>query len=189
MKNNFRKLLVFAGVTVAFSAGAHASTISGSFTNLQGDHVLWSAAVDPSITLSQQICCTLPGNQGDGTIKNFVNVAFNTSFDANVGKQDGLKGFSANWSGPSADTFAIHFGGSGGGNELLLSLSGDTGTFSFSMTGTRFALSSLQGFGDGGSVSQTPLPATFPLFASGLAGLGLFSWWRKQKARALAAAA
>jgi len=30
----------------------------------------------------------------------------------------------------------------------------------------------------------TPLPATLPLFASGLGGLGLFGWHRKRKARA-----
>ena len=30
-------------------------------------------------------------------------------------------------------------------------------------------------------VSQTPLPAALPLFASGLGGIGLFSWWRKRK--------
>jgi hypothetical protein len=34
------------------------------------------------------------------------------------------------------------------------------------------------------SVSQAPLPAALPLFASGLAGMGLFGWWRKRRARA-----
>ena len=38
------------------------------------------------------------------------------------------------------------------------------------------------------SVAQTPLPAALPLFASGLGALGLFSWRRKRKAAALAAA-
>ena len=41
----------------------------------------------------------------------------------------------------------------------------------------------------GKSVAQTPLPAALPLFASGLGGLGLFSWWRKRKARTNAATA
>jgi hypothetical protein len=36
-------------------------------------------------------------------------------------------------------------------------------------------------------VSQTPLPAALPLFASGLGGLGLFAWWRKRKTAATAA--
>jgi hypothetical protein len=37
------------------------------------------------------------------------------------------------------------------------------------------------------SVSATPLPATLPLFATGLGGLGLLGWRRKRKAAALAA--
>ena len=36
-------------------------------------------------------------------------------------------------------------------------------------------------------VANTPLPAALPLFASGLAGLGLLGWRRKRKAAALAA--
>jgi hypothetical protein len=175
-----RKLMVSAGIAagVIYTAGAHASTISGSFTDLQGDHVLWSATVDPGVTLSKLVCCTLPANQGDDTIKNVVNIAFGTSFTANVGKQDPLSGFSVNWTGPSADAFALHFGGPHGGNEVLLLLSGDTSLFNFSMTGTQYALSSLQGFGPG--VSQAPLPAALPLFASGLGGIGLLAWARRK---------
>lgn len=191
MKNTLRRLTVSAGLALAaFSAGsAPAATISGSFTSLQGQNVSWSAVVDPGVTLSQLVCCTLPGNQGDGTIKTLVNSTFGTSFTENVGKLDNLSGFGVNWTGPSADIFALHFGGPHGGNEVLFSLSGDTSLFNFSMSGTQFALSSLQGFGSSESVSQTPLPAALPLFASGLGGLGLFSWWRKRKARTNAAMA
>jgi hypothetical protein len=91
-----------------------------------------------------------------------------------------------NWTGPSADIFAIHFGGRGGGNELLIDLSANTSTFSFSMTGTQHELSSIQGFGGNGSVSQAPLPAALPLFATGLGGIGLFAWWRNRRVRAVA---
>ena len=190
MQNAVRSLMVSAGLVVGISAGsAYASTISGAFTNLQGDHVLWSATVDPGVTLSQLVCCTLPGNQGDGTIKNFVNSTFGTSFAGNVAKLDNLNGFGVNWAGPSAGIFALHFGGPHGGNEVLFSLSGNTSIFNFSMSGTQYALSSLQGFGSSENVSQTPLPAALPLFASGLGSLGLFSWWRKRKARANAATA
>jgi hypothetical protein len=187
MKKGVRRLMTSAALLIA-AGTAQASTVSGSFIDLQNETVYWTALVDPGITLSQRICCLLPTNQGDGTIKNFVNTAFNTSFDANVGKLDGLSGFSVNWTGPSADIFAIHFGGKGGGNELLIDLSANTSTFSFSMTGTQHELSSIQGFGNGnGSVSQAPLPAALPLFATGLGGIGLFAWWRKRRARSVIA--
>jgi hypothetical protein len=188
MKNPVRRLTISAALLIAAGA-VQASTVSGSFIDLQNENVSWTALVDPGITLSNWTCCSLPKNQGDGTIKNFVNAAFNTSFDANVGKLDSLNGFSVNWTGPSANTFAIHFGGQDGGNELLLALSGDTSIFSFTMTGTQHALSSIQGFGEGngsGSVSQAPLPAALPLFATGLGGIGLLAWWPKRRARAVA---
>ena len=159
MKNAVRGLTVSAGLVVsALSAGsAQTATISGSFTNLQGQNVSWSAMVDPGVTLSQLVCCTLPGNQGDGTINNLVNSTFGASFTGNVAKLDNLSGFGVNWTGPSADIFALHFGGPHGGNEVLFSLSENTSLFNFSMSGTQFALSSLQGFGPSESVSQTPL--------------------------------
>jgi hypothetical protein len=37
------------------------------------------------------------------------------------------------------------------------------------------------------NVSDTPLPATFPLFATGLGAMGLFGWRRKRKHPALSA--
>ena len=36
------------------------------------------------------------------------------------------------------------------------------------------------------SVSEAPLPAALPLFATGLGAMGLFGWWRKRKAQAVA---
>jgi hypothetical protein len=43
------------------------------------------------------------------------------------------------------------------------------------------------GIASGGSVNETPVPAAFPLFATGLGGLGLLGWRRKRKqARAVA---
>ena len=37
----------------------------------------------------------------------------------------------------------------------------------------------------GTNVTNTPLPAALPLFATGLAGLGLLGWRRKRKAQAI----
>lgn len=188
------KLVVSAALAVAMvSTSTHAATISGSFTDLQGESVLWSATVDAGITLSQQICCTLPSNQGDGTIKDFVNTAFGTSFTGNVGKQDGFADgtFSVDWTGLSAELFAIHTGGKGGGNELLILLSDNSSVFDFSFTGAKGGLSSIQGFagpedpsGGGGPAVATPLPAALPLFASGGALLGFLGWRRKRKSAA-----
>jgi hypothetical protein len=36
------------------------------------------------------------------------------------------------------------------------------------------------------TVIATPLPATLPLFATGLGALGLVGWWKKRKAQAAA---
>jgi hypothetical protein len=36
-------------------------------------------------------------------------------------------------------------------------------------------------------VSQAPLPAALPLFASGLGAMGLFAWWRRRKVAAITA--
>lgn len=55
----------------------------------------------------------------------------------------------------------------------------------------QYCIAVSDGVGNGGScgASATPLPATLPLFASGLGALGLFGWRRKRKdAAALAAA-
>jgi len=43
--------------------------------------------------------------------------------------------------------------------------------------------------GSGTPIATTPLPATFPLFATGLGAMGLFGWRKKRKAAAVLAAA
>ena len=79
-----------------------------------------------------------------------------------------------------------------GGKELVgfagvpLNLGQNTLTFAYSsIIGAGYA--GFQGLGDEGwgiekvEVAATPLPAAFPLFASGLAAAGLFGWRKKRK--------
>jgi hypothetical protein len=42
--------------------------------------------------------------------------------------------------------------------------------------------------GTGTTVSQAPLPAALPLFATGLGAIGLLGWWRRKRQRTLAGA-
>jgi hypothetical protein len=185
----FAKSILAGGALLALTAApAFSATVSGSFTDLQSESVSWTATVDAGITLLQQICCTLPGDQGDGTIKDLINTAFGKSYTANVGKQDGFPDgtFGANWTGSSAEAFAIHIGGKGGGNELLILLSGNTDIFDFSYSGAKGGLSSLQGFagldrGEGDPPSANPLPAALPMFLGGAGLIALLARRRNQK--------
>ena len=72
----------------------------------------------------------------------------------------------------------------GNGNTLYLDTDKNLGATNsrFSAFPTDWNQGLVTGFNDVG-VSQTPLPAALPLFASGLAALGLFRWRRNlQKA-------
>ncbi len=62
--------------------------------------------------------------------------------------------------------------------------SGDTSAPQF-ILGT-YSLMDPEGNTDTLAISETPLPATLPLFASGLGALGLLGWRRKRKAHAAA---
>ena len=151
-----------AGLVVsALSAGsAQTATISGSFTNLQGQNVSWSAMVIRMTLFLATVLLYVPGNQGDGTINNLVNSLWRLVYWERD-KLDNFSGFGVNWTGPSADIFALHFGGPHGGNEVLFAVR-EIRAFSISgMSGTQFALSSLQGFGPSESVSQIHFPQRF----------------------------
>jgi hypothetical protein len=64
---------------------------------------------------------------------------------------------------------------SGGSNELTLDYAGTQPLF----------IQDIQA-GDTFATAATPLPATLPLFATGLDALVLLGWWRKRKAQATA---
>jgi hypothetical protein len=71
------------------------------------------------------------------------------------------------------------------------SLDGDTLTIDFSGSSiTDGSLTDSSGLKTpldlGGTITETPLPAALPLFASGLGALGLLGWRRKRKAQAAA---
>jgi hypothetical protein len=109
---------------------------------------------------------------GDGLSANTFNLFFNFSdpnpsfFFADAG-ENGQLGFDGNAGG--GDILAA-FGGGNIGDIFPI-----FGNLPFAIDPTPFA------------DNATPLPATFPLFASGLATLGLLGWRRKKKAAALAA--
>jgi len=79
----------------------------------------------------------------------------------------------------------------GGGSSIVTIADLDTtlsdlnASFSYGQFATQFAQDHLVA----PVTSETPLPAALPLFATGLGGLGLFGWRRKQKASAAIAAA
>lgn len=62
------------------------------------------------------------------------------------------------------------------------SITGDD--IGFSSTFTPVSSTFTPGGSTAGDPAATPLPATFPLFATGIAGLGLLAWRRKRKSRA-----
>jgi hypothetical protein len=158
MQNAVRRLTVAAGLVVGISAGsAHAATVSGSFTDLQGHFVSWSATVDPGVTLSQQICCTLPTNQGDGTITNLVTPLLVPRLQ-NVGKRDPLSGF-RDWTGQR--TFSAFWQS---GEAATKSCSPCQELRRFQFLDDRSAERAQRSRIRGGGVSSS-LPATLPLFA------------------------
>jgi hypothetical protein len=58
-----------------------------------------------------------------------------------------------------------------------------TGEWADSANGLSGAGNPIKGFFVEYQVAATPIPAALPLFASGLAGLGLFGWRRRKNSR------
>lgn len=108
----------------------------------------------------------------------------------------GTWGFVAAASGSGSATYndgtsvpGLSFGGVSAGyydtySQTIATIVGSSYTLAFDYNGSGnnngFVVAAIN------SVSATPLPATLPLFASGLGALGLLGWRRKRKAQATA---
>jgi hypothetical protein len=72
-----------------------------------------------------------------------------------------------------------------GGTAALISSTFQNETVTYNYTpGPPISEPGVPGLGTEFGISNTPLPATLPLFATGLGALGLLGWFRKRKARA-----
>jgi hypothetical protein len=76
-----------------------------------------------------------------------------------------------------------------GSIATLLFLSDSVGQAVLSFTQTSLSPSEASPIFDNVTISETPIPATLPLFASGLGAMGLLGWRRKRKNAAARAAA
>ena len=142
---------------------------------------------------------TLTFYKGSIASQNIVaadNVIINTTLNQNSGtglspsqlQQDAdyinICGNSSNICGKSIEAYET----SEGGTTLIVDLLGTIiGDPQLTVTDVVLDPSSLTSGGIIGSeqpLAQTPLPATLPLFASGLSALGLLGWRRKRKALA-----
>ena len=72
-------------------------------------------------------------------------------------------------------------GNTGINYSVISSNNSVSGTFDQGMLDFGFGINQDQAGSWTSQVSQTPLPAALPLFATGLGAFGLFGWWRKRK--------
>jgi hypothetical protein len=187
-----RALCLLAPLLMCASLSAHAATITslgglgppglttfgdtfssaGSFTDIYTFNVASSAdlldltlAVDfsPSLNISVGLPQLFSGNPMPGSF-------------APVAAQTGCTNIVCTWDVVLAGNYFLEVTGNvtSAGFSLLNVPVGYAGAFVASPSPT--------------SVSNAPLPAALPLFASGLGAMAGFAWWRKRKAAAMAAA-
>jgi len=165
---------VFNGLTYTFTAGPSGALTGGIITDIANSFSALS----------------LGGNQtdgskyffgGDSVTINFATPVYAAGAFFNVNLNSGNFGLSSTVGFVNTDSSIF-----------------DTETFVFAGITSTTAFSSITLYSDDpdhGSfnipeidfVSSTPLPASLPLFASGLGAFGLLGWSRKKKAAALAA--
>jgi hypothetical protein len=91
---------------------------------------------------------------------------------------DSSSGVAYSHQGSSLVLAGLIYGGQIGTNQLFSISLGSNGLYSF--TDSAPGGSAYDTFGSV-SVSQTPLPTSLPLLATGLGALAMFGWWRKRK--------
>jgi len=185
LKSLCRTILLSAATlsaALALNSSAGAVTYTGG-AGTQADPS-WSVTVDPGITVVESILYNGsttpagPGNQGynsgSGHLLDWIQntAGFTTAALVTNGQVTTM-----NFTGTTADLFAVHFGcGNSGPCELVWLFSGNT----------TFTVNSLGGFSNISAFSTptaTPLPAALPLFASGIASaFGIFGWRKKRNA-------
>jgi len=118
----------------------------------------------------------------------FTNIAFQSqgstsySIDLKDGSTAPFDVLLLSFSTP-AGTLVGFDGGAVLGGQVVFSCTADLGGGGFSCPGNNFTTLVVS---DNAALTATPLPATLPLFATGLGALGLLGWRRKRKAQAVA---
>jgi PEP-CTERM motif len=156
-------------------------------------------SANPSASIVGSYLNTDYGSFGDSTVLGTVQTEFGSGL-TEVGGGDCSSGgpptcptspnnsFTYD-SSTGADVFAIHWGG-GGSDQPLLVIEFDQLVTDFSLSGFAHGVSFVRSFSEptttGGQGMAAPVPGTLPLFVGGLGLIGLFGWRRKRKAQAAA---
>ena len=117
-------------------------------------------------------CCALPG------VAAIVAVPFTGFPSATSGTYSNT--FDLTLSSTYNSAFVTAHGGTAAGAEATLIAGLDSGLAYVNIHNATFPNGEIRG------QLETPLPATLPLLATGLGGLGLLGWRRKRKAQAVA---
>jgi hypothetical protein len=133
----------------------------------------WGLLLSATDTITTTFNITQPGPASGSVTGTGTNASFFFVFDhGNI-----------HWNGPTTIDF-------GNGLDLTIALSDASFSSLFGGIFTPYpsvgidATFSLSG--TNATVSQAPLPAAAPLFATGLGAIGLLGWWRRKRQRALA---
>lgn len=178
-------VLSIAGTTSLGISSARADTcitLTGACSGGTGASA-WSVTIADGISLLNSYYFTSsstppgPSDQGTGScptgkICGFVRGISGLSSASLVGQIDTMNS-GDNYTGTDANVFALHYGGAGGKNEIVLVFSAVTDLTDLTLG----SLSDLRAF----TVSTTPLPPAAFLFGTVLfGGLGA-SLWRKRR--------